>query len=119
MFYSRNRTIRPGTFRALLSPPRLGCVDPVQSWEAAQEDVTETDQSGALHSVSGVAETQREIRSPLIAHCRPGRCFAKAGWFMNSSASLPGVPRAFVYVCFSYMQSVGFNILLAVPLEHD
>lgn len=40
VFYIRNRTIRPGMFTTPLSPPRLGCVDPVQCWEAAQEDVT-------------------------------------------------------------------------------
>lgn len=65
---------------------------------AGRRNVDWHDQSGALHSVWGVAETQKKIKSPLIAHCWPKRCCAKADWFMNSSASPPGVPRAFVCV---------------------
>lgn len=73
-------------------------------------------QSGGLRFVWGVAETQREIKKPLIVHCRPGRCCAKAGWFMKSFSTWGS--QSFC-VCFPYMESVSFNILLTVPLEHD
>lgn len=69
-------------------------------------------QSGGLHSVSGVAETQREIKKPLIVTAGLGGAVPRQAGLWT--ASLPGVPRAFVcvFLTWSLWVSVSSSLCL-------
>lgn len=52
-------------------------------------------QTGLFVRNKGVERRKGKMKSPLVACCRPGRSCAKAGWFMNCSAPIPGGFRNF------------------------